>query len=826
MILRFGLRNITSLFFSILITLLLYFFFEDHFGSLNTEIRSEPKESIIEDSYSYFEDINYDGFSEEIVLKTERNKTFYALKVLNHNGVIDQWNFKGRWLNYSLLVDDYDNDKIKEIFIFTVKGDSLYLSCIDINYKPKFEIQERFIISRKKSDKPWDVSVNQYELVDIDQDGYKELYFLVFSGFDHSPRKVLRYDMNNNSLVQSDNFPAALTRLIKMETDNNEVRFLVSSTAYANYLNTVKYSDSYAWLFLFDKNLNLINEPKKISEFKLSAIIFTYSWMKKNEVLLLKSYNSSYNEEPSLKLLDDNLNVKKDYQLPDKNEWSILPYDHFIDRKILLTNNTGQIFVLDSQLNLISQIQGPFQINKSFVFDVNQDYINEMVLIGYDGIFCINSDLEIINKINFTKRLPIINTANQYKFPSCETGIAVDTDKEVLFINFRNNPYSFLIYFLLITSAISFFFLIRITQNKLIDNRLRKIGIQLLLEKEKSIDLIISVKGIIKFASRNVASILEIDPYETLDKPVSQVLKEEKNLLDYIYSAIMQNKKEYGKKSISLNGNVDAEIELQPVEVKGIVLGFVVKITKTGDKQISENQKKWLETIQQIAHNIKTPISSIQLNLETIKYKLKDGLSNFDTTSNEFELIFEELNRIKRMSKDFIRATNVREKEVHPINLEQMIKRIVNSFSYKDKIKITMDIDPESSNILSNPQQLELLLTVIIENSYDAIEEIGRINISTSLAHNLGNKEDKFLAIEIADTGRGVPAEITDKIFEPFFTTKPDGTGLGLSIARQIVRELGGEIQFYSKKGFSTTLRVMLPIGNKDAEYEQNISRG
>ncbi len=816
-------QNSLYLILSIILTSILYFAISDNFSDLVIEISEKPKESVLEDFYYYFEDVDYDGFSEEIILKTEREKTFYALKVQNHNGIIDQWNFKSRWLKNSIFIGDYDNDKVKEIFVFTVNGDSLFLSCVDVDKSPNFEIREQFLISRKNSKKPWDIIISQCELVDVDEDNFKELYFIVFSGFDHAPRKVLRYDINDHNLIQSENFPAALYRIIKLENENQFI-FLVSSIAYANFPDSVKYSDYYTWLFMFDKDLKLTNQPVKLSGFKSNAFTFHYSWMQKNEAYLLNNFSSSYNETPSLKKINSNLIIEKDTQLPEEHTWYILPFDHFTDNQILLINNNAEIFVFDKELEFIEQIQAPFLATNGVVLDINHNYTNELVLATNEGIYCLNSDLDILSVNRFEKRLPIINSIGYFNNPITGRGIYIDTDQEILLIEFKNNPFTLLLYPFLLLSVIFFYSILSISHYRFHESKLIKKGTQFILDSDKSIYFILSERGVVKFASRNASTVLNVNPYNVLNKPIDVVLNEEKNLLEYIRTTIDHYENDGEKTLLLPKGNISAKVLLAPVKFYSQRIGFVVRITQLLDHDISKEQKKWLQTIQQIAHNIKTPVSSIQLNLETIQFKLRDGITDIEKTGAEFELIFEELNRIKKMSKDFIRAINVREKETAAIDLNQLVKRIISGFNHKEKIKITLDIEPEANTIYSNPQQIELLLRVIIENSYDAISETGRINISATMAHYLGNRNKQYLAIEIADTGEGVPKEIAEQIFEPFFTTKSEGTGLGLSIARQIVHELDGEIQFNSKSNFSTTIRVMLPIGNKELNDEQYYS--
>ena len=105
-----------------------------------------------------------------------------------------------------------------------------------------------------------------------------------------------------------------------------------------------------------------------------------------------------------------------------------------------------------------------------------------------------------------------------------------------------------------------------------------------------------------------------------------------------------------------------------------------------------------------------------------------------------------------------------------------------------------------------------MALHIVIENSIDALKGKGLIKISVNMAQYLNNVYQDFVEIEIADSGTGIDAKIKDKIFEPYFTTKKDGTGMGLAIARKIIEDHNGEISIYSKDGFGTVVRFLVPV--------------
>ena len=124
-------------------------------------------------------------------------------------------------------------------------------------------------------------------------------------------------------------------------------------------------------------------------------------------------------------------------------------------------------------------------------------------------------------------------------------------------------------------------------------------------------------------------------------------------------------------------------------------------------------------------------------------------------------------------------------------------------------IRLLRNYEPELRDIMSEPNQIRQVIVNMLNNAVDAIDKSGEISITTM-------NKDKYVCIQITDTGCGISPEKIDKIFMPFFTTKPTGkgTGLGLSVSYGIIKSLGGTIGVESIPEKGTTFRITLPINN------------
>jgi len=218
-----------------------------------------------------------------------------------------------------------------------------------------------------------------------------------------------------------------------------------------------------------------------------------------------------------------------------------------------------------------------------------------------------------------------------------------------------------------------------------------------------------------------------------------------------------------------------------------------------------------------MAHDIKTPLSAIQLSLQTLQMKLSDiSPQSLKKLENDFSLINKELKRVKEMTKNFLKFTNLEKPNLQYIAIKQIIAHAVKQFKnyFNHRLKLQLDMDPDITHIWADPAQLQMVFQILIENAIDAMQGQGHILISTSLAQYWGKNFKKYLEIEFADNGPGIEPELLEKVFDPFFSTKAEGTGMGLPIAKKIIEDHGGNISITSRENFATVIRITLPIGN------------
>jgi len=226
--------------------------------------------------------------------------------------------------------------------------------------------------------------------------------------------------------------------------------------------------------------------------------------------------------------------------------------------------------------------------------------------------------------------------------------------------------------------------------------------------------------------------------------------------------------------------------------------------------ELSENQRKiielekmttWRQLARRLAHEIKNPLTPIQLMSQQMADNYKGDDEEYGYMVNEcYSIIEQEVESLKNLVQEF--SDFARLPEIHPV--EQSINNLISSIRnlYKTsevKIKLT---EPDVM-VSYDFDYMKRVLINLVDNAIAATPSKDPVEITVSVA------KDK-IQIEVIDKGEGIPEENLHKIFEPYFSTKRSGVGLGLSIVKKIVEEHGGKIEVITHLGQGTSFVINL----------------
>ncbi len=220
----------------------------------------------LSDQIIWYNDLDNDGNSEKIAL-FHNSLCSAGLTVSNINGVLDQWNFQGRFNfvqhNGMLITGDRDGDSLKEIYIFTLTNDSILLHCIADYRKPETSVKARFVTRIGSRNNKYDPYLIEAQMDDLTSDGYGELLFGIGTGYSLYPRQVYTYDMVRDTIWSSPQSGFFINGIIQ-EDINNDARNEIIVRGYASgnvHDSSVPYPDWNSYLMVLNRKLQFEFEP-------------------------------------------------------------------------------------------------------------------------------------------------------------------------------------------------------------------------------------------------------------------------------------------------------------------------------------------------------------------------------------------------------------------------------------------------------------------------------------------------------------------------------------------------------------------------------------
>jgi len=202
----------------------------------------------------------------------------------------------------------------------------------------------------------------------------------------------------------------------------------------------------------------------------------------------------------------------------------------------------------------------------------------------------------------------------------------------------------------------------------------------------------------------------------------------------------------------------------------------------------------WSEVARRLAHEIKNPLTPIQLSAERLQMKLADKLDASDAAmlARATRTIVDQVEAMKNMVNDFRDYARLPPPMPAPLDLNALISEVLELYDH-GPVPVTTALDTNLPKVLADADQMRQVLHNLIKNAAEAmLEKVGagetaRVTVSTIANHRMAR-------LTVSDNGAGFPAQILAHAFEPYVTTKPKGTGLGLAIVQKIIDDHGGTI--------------------------------
>ncbi|OGA11456.1 MAG: PAS domain-containing sensor histidine kinase [Betaproteobacteria bacterium RIFCSPHIGHO2_12_FULL_69_13] len=240
--------------------------------------------------------------------------------------------------------------------------------------------------------------------------------------------------------------------------------------------------------------------------------------------------------------------------------------------------------------------------------------------------------------------------------------------------------------------------------------------------------------------------------------------------------------------------------------------GYVLVFDDITQLMAAQRATAWAEVARRLAHEIKNPLTPIQLSAERLERKLAGRLASeeAETLRRSIETIVNQVTALKSMVDDFRDYAKLPAPVLVRLDLNRLVGEVLSLYE-NPNVPIRRRLAPGLPPIRADSAQIRQVIHNLVQNAQDALEN--RKDRDAAPAIEVGTELDgDRVRLSVSDNGSGFPAELMAHIFEPYVTTKPRGTGLGLAIVKKIVDEHHGSIAIENLPRSGASVSVLLPL--------------
>jgi two-component system, NtrC family, nitrogen regulation sensor histidine kinase NtrY len=250
--------------------------------------------------------------------------------------------------------------------------------------------------------------------------------------------------------------------------------------------------------------------------------------------------------------------------------------------------------------------------------------------------------------------------------------------------------------------------------------------------------------------------------------------------------------------------------------------GAVLSMEDVTDELRTERILAWGEMAQQVAHEVKNPLTPMKLSVQHLQRAWEDRRPDFgEILGRNVDVILKEIDHLAAIARSFSRFRapgQTTEFPLEPVNIRAVAEEVLNLYrGGKGALSFRCTVPAGLPPVQSRESELREVLINLLENSRAAVPDGGEVVIE---AERLNGKVE----LRIRDDGVGIPRELLTRIFEPHFSTRSTGTGLGLAIVRRLAESWGGVVSAESPRGKGTVMRIVIPLwgSGEDSDGEED----
>lgn len=329
--------------------------------------------------------------------------------------------------------------------------------------------------------------------------------------------------------------------------------------------------------------------------------------------------------------------------------------------------------------------------------------------------------------------------------------------------------------------------------------------------------MVLDYKSAIKTANPSAEEILKMPLDDWHGEPFSRIGDANEELMPFIERVVNGLNKGLveGRAEISLQRPSGKQVLLcrhSPLRFGGEPQGHVLVFDDVTELVKAQRDAAWGEVARRLAHEIKNPLTPIQLSAERVRRRYLPKFSEEDGAilDRATKTIVQQVEAMKSMVNEFSDYAKPCQIALQPIEFDVFVAEVMALYEGRPEIA-TFTGSAAGAFIEADPIRLRQVLHNLVKNGLEAVQDIdeGRVSVTTYLKQD---NDCSYVKIVIADTGKGFEPSLLDQVFDPYVSTKPKGTGLGLAIVKRIISEHGGNILAKNMEEGGGCVVVKLPV--------------
>jgi signal transduction histidine kinase len=220
--------------------------------------------------------------------------------------------------------------------------------------------------------------------------------------------------------------------------------------------------------------------------------------------------------------------------------------------------------------------------------------------------------------------------------------------------------------------------------------------------------------------------------------------------------------------------------------------------------EYTQRERAWREIAQQVAHEIKNPLTPMKLTLQQLERSLTSNGLTHEKTEKAVASLLTQVETLNEIASSFSSFAKMPDPVMHQLELVSLVKRIVDLHAHAGDL--VFDTELKEAFVSGDEQLLGRTFSNLILNAFQSEQPGKAMQVKVRLT-----QENQKFVIAIEDTGKGIQENEAERIFSPYFTTKHSGSGLGLAISKQAIEQMHGSIWFETEIGIGSTFFISLP---------------